>query len=112
MIYTKRRLRVEYDYLKAVGVRQYRRWRRLRNDVVKQAKCCMACGYKKELEAHHILPRHIKPELALTWNNLVVLCRDCHFHLGHWCNFKNYNPEIVKLAGVFAKARLKQAKQK
>ena len=58
---------------------------------------CAICGYEKTLEVHHAVPRHVEPERALDPYNLVVLCDDCHFHLGHNNNYREYNKDILEM---------------
>src|SRR5271168_657854 len=58
---------------------------------------CAACGGKKNLNVHHILPFHTFPTLELDPTNLITLCMgklECHLQLGHLGNFKFYNPNI------------------
>ena len=60
---------------------------------------CAICGYTKHLNSHHIVPVHIDPLLACDPNNLITLCRSCHFTFGHYHNFRKYwNPNIKSLA--------------
>jgi len=94
----KRLFQSEVVYLLDVGVKKYKSWRTLRNEVLRCYPECNMCGTDSDLEVHHIQPKHIKPHLALSWDNLIVLCRDCHLHLGHCNNFKNYNGNIVEIA--------------
>lgn len=91
-------LKTELSYILDVGVKEWKSWRSLRNEVIRCYPECAMCGYGKELEVHHIQPKHIKPWLALEWDNLIVLCRDCHLHLGHCNDFDNYNANIVEIA--------------
>ena len=44
---------------------------------------CAWCGSERRLEVHHIQPQHVRPDLAKDTNNMVVLCRTCHFTVGH-----------------------------
>jgi len=41
---------------------------------------CKSCGEtnKKMLEAHHIIPKSLKPELIYDINNGITLCLECH----------------------------------
>lgn len=55
---------------------------------------CRCCGSKENLNVHHIKPFHIDPSLECNPNNLVTLCRDHHFHIGHKDNWKNANPNV------------------
>lgn len=48
---------------------------------------CAWCGSKKDLNVHHIVPQHVDPERAYDKSNMVVLCRPCHFTLGHQCHW-------------------------
>jgi len=49
---------------------------------------CVWCGAINDIEVHHIYPQHRWPELAHDTNNMVCLCRRCHFTVGHKNNFK------------------------
>lgn len=44
---------------------------------------CVACGSRKDLNVHHIKPFHSHPELELDPANLITLCREHHFRIGH-----------------------------
>lgn len=84
------------------------RWQKLRKKYVKEkGGWCRVCGYTKHIEVHHIIPRHVSPILALDWYNLIVLCRSCHFSLGHLNNYSFYNPDIVKIADFMISHREK-----
>lgn len=64
-------------------------WRRLRMKALKQygAKC-MCCGATPAsgavMNVDHIKPRKIFPELALSLENLQILCHDCNHGKGNW----------------------------
>jgi len=68
------------------GFLQSQEWQRLRYDVLAMyQRRCMNCGVSGDyatLQVDHVLPRHSHPELALDWNNLQVLCRDCNMGKG------------------------------
>lgn len=53
----------------------YRKWREA---VIARDKVCQKCGSTKNLEAHHIKPFSMYPELRLDLNNGLTLCRKCH----------------------------------
>ncbi len=63
-------------------------------------KACGICGGTKRLEAHHIRPFHLNPELELDPRNLFPLCEgnknvQCHLIFGHFGNFRTkYNLAI------------------
>lgn len=39
---------------------------------------CVACGAIEHLEAHHIVEKHINPDIKNNINNGITLCRKCH----------------------------------
>ena len=39
---------------------------------------CKNCSSKKNLNAHHIMPKIDFPELSLNLDNGITLCEDCH----------------------------------
>lgn len=55
---------------------------------------CAVCGSKEKLEVHHVDPFHLNPEKELDPTNLITLCHEHHFHLGHLGNWKNSNPNV------------------
>ncbi|NQU99973.1 MAG: HNH endonuclease [Parcubacteria group bacterium] len=100
---------LEVKIIKSEGIKKWRSWRKLRKAVIQNQPYCAVCGWGKKLEGHHTKPRHLFPELSLTMSNIIILCRDCHFHLGHWCNFvDDYNTEIVKISKILTETRLLQ----
>ena len=62
---------------------------------------CEICGSRQVLEAHHIRPLHLFPELYCNPLNFVTLCdygnKGCHLKFGHLGMFTNYNPDIQAL---------------
>lgn len=64
-------------------------------------KVCAVCGQGKEVEAHHIIPFDVAPELELLESNLIPLCGcnhgcDCHLLFGHLGSFFSFNPSIIE----------------
>ena len=57
-------------------------------------KYCHVCGEKKHVELHHICPRHICPDRIFSEDNLIPLCRACHFRWGHLNDWELWNPDI------------------
>ena len=52
------------------------------------------------MEAHHLRPFHLWPELELDEGNLLALCEgnhdiNCHLVIGHDFDFRGYNPDAV-----------------
>lgn len=62
---------------------------------------CKWCGRTVNLNRHHAVPQAANPALRDVKENLIVLCRDCHFVLGHRCNWKQYNPDVMYIATHF-----------
>ena len=62
---------------------------------------CRWCGRKVNLSRHHAVPQAANPALRDVRENLIVLCRDCHFVLGHRCDWKRYNPDVMYIAAHF-----------
>jgi hypothetical protein len=55
---------------------------------------CEVCGRERTLEAHHIVPFHVAPDLELDEANLVALCRRCHLLIGHCGGWARVNPSV------------------
>jgi hypothetical protein len=74
------------------------KWSSVRRDYLILHPDCEACGKKptllKPTECHHILPFNLHPELELSSQNLIAVCRDCHLTLAHLRSFKSYNKDI------------------
>ncbi len=62
---------------------------------------CRWCGRTVNLNRHHIVPQSANPALRDVRENLIVLCRDCHFVLGHRCDWKQYNPDVLYICTHF-----------
>ena len=58
-------------------------WVYVRNEFVRRYPRCEACGSGYNLNVHHIKPFHLYPELELDEGNLITLCREHHFRIGH-----------------------------
>ena len=69
-------------------------WNNVRRAFLLLCPTCACCGTKKKLEVHHQIPFHEQPALELDQYNLITLCRDCHFFVGHLKNFKSYNSTV------------------
>ena len=64
-------------------------WRRLRMRALKKHGArCQCCGARPSdgavMNVDHIKPRKVFPELALSLDNLQVLCGDCNHGKGNW----------------------------
>lgn len=70
-------------------------WTSIRKEFLSKHNKCEACGKKKDLEVHHIVPVHVDPSLELDQNNLITLCSNsCHILFGHLMDFKSWNPDV------------------
>lgn len=63
-----------------------KQWQGVREYIVRRDKyMCKQCGSPKDLEVHHIEWLNegniLNPEITLNENNLITLCRDCHFRV-------------------------------
>ena len=65
---------------------QTREWRVARYRALQRhGGACQCCGSRiGPLHVDHIKPRHTHPELALSDDNLQVLCADCNIGKGAW----------------------------
>lgn len=59
------------------------RWPAVRRKFLASNPCCEACGATERLHVHHVKPFSLYPELELVASNLITLCGDCHFYVGH-----------------------------
>lgn len=80
------------------------KWRKLRNKYIGKNPYCEICGYYSlKNDVHHIIPKHIAPDLEYDKNNLMTLCSryKCHLRFGHFGNYsKYYNPHIRELKSI------------
>ena len=58
---------------------------------------CQKCGISKNLEAHHILPWALFPELRFEVENGITFCKSCHdrYHFV-WKHGKDCNPKTLR----------------
>ena len=71
-------------------------WDHARSQHLRTEPACQWCGNDKRLEVHHIKPFHESPELELDQENMITLCRFCHFVVGHNCDFCKENLNVRK----------------
>lgn len=59
-----------------------RPWRKLRAAYLTEHPLCADCEHEGRVEAaievHHRISRHVRPDLALDWDNLLGLCKPHH----------------------------------
>lgn len=89
-------------------------WVYVRNEFVRRHPRCEACGSGYDLNVHHIKPFHLYPELELDEGNLITLCRDHHFRIGHdpdgpWKpqkpSWSYWNPKVREHASIMRKGK-------
>lgn len=78
------------------------KWSSVRKEHLIHEPYCRACGRKKDLEVHHIVPYHIKPEDELNPSNLITLCSSCHLLFGHLMDYKSWNTNVVEDCNHFS----------
>lgn len=74
-------------------------WRRVRMQVLKKHGArCQCCGATANdglrMHVDHIKPRKLFPELALSLDNLQVLCEECNHGKGNW-DETDWRPRLV-----------------
>ncbi len=71
-------------------------WQRCRRAFLREVdKVCVCCDVTKKIQVHHKLPRHIRPDLATVFSNLIALCRGCHLRIGHLGSYFTYNENVA-----------------
>lgn len=59
-------------------------WNDLRTKLFSENEnVCACCGSTEKLEADHIYPVSIYPELRLNYSNLQILCKSCNIRKGN-----------------------------
>lgn len=78
------------------------KWSSIRNEHIKKYPKCAACGAKKNLEVHHIIPVHLDPSRELDITNLITLCsKRCHLVFGHFMDYKSWNKDVEHDCAVY-----------
>lgn len=78
-------------------------WKKVRNDFLKENPECAVCGKVGKIisnEAHHIKSFASNPDLELSPENLMTVCRVHHFwfcHLGSWASINESAVEDCKV---------------
>ena len=77
------------------------RHRKLRNKILERDNtACVLCGSIENLQVHHIVPLCIA--LVNNTNNLVTLCRKCHFNKAHIpTNTSQVNEEVQQQLKIY-----------
>lgn len=91
---------------KVVALVRSGRWPTVRKHHLEKEPFCQSCFRENDLEVHHILPVHAGGD-ELDPDNLITFCRDCHFVVGHACDWKSWRPEVKDLAKALQKSKVK-----
>lgn len=84
------------------------RWASVRRKHLVLEPVCQSCGRDKEVEVHHVLPIHAGGE-ELEEENLISFCRDCHFVVGHACDWKAWRADVRRIAMQMRHSEVKRA---
>lgn len=90
----------------AVSAKRSGKWPTVEKHFLEEHPTCEGCGSNERLNAHHVLPFHLYANLELDPTNLITLCmshNECHLHIGHGGNWKDFNPNSRKDAAIVLK---------
>lgn len=76
-------------------------WRTLRSRWLVAFPRCAACGSTRRVEVHHVVPAHVDPSRVLDPENLISLCRLCHFVFGHLLSWRSWNEDVRADAAAY-----------
>lgn len=79
------------------------KWSSIRKDHLNIQPHCQACGNYKNLQVHHIIPVSVDRSKELDLENLITLCKTCHFVFGHLMDWNSWNNEIINDCRVYYK---------
>jgi hypothetical protein len=104
---------------RAFGNKRSPQWGGVRKKFLKTHGTCVACGSKKHLEVHHIVPFHVDPSKELQPTNFITLCQsrshNDHLIFGHLLDFRAMNgkvvPDSVDYHGELAKRKIVNGKE-
>ncbi len=81
------------------------RWPSLRKAHLEKEPRCRACGTRRHLNVHHVMPVHRDPTLELVPDNLVTLCespgKNCHLFFGHLGSWMSWNGSVRSDADAY-----------
>jgi 5-methylcytosine-specific restriction endonuclease McrA len=82
VIKIRRKQEVENPFEKTREYRGSQGYFKLKNNVTKllnEQDHCSICGAKTDLTVHHVLPCENYERLYTNKDNLIVICKDCHY---------------------------------
>lgn len=98
---------------KSIGSERSSDQSKVRKRFIAKNNKCAACGKKNGLHVHHIQPFQLRPDLELEEFNLIALCADHHFHVGHLMDQKSWNEDVENdCIYFFNKIKLRPYKNK
>ena len=80
------------------------RWSSVRKEFLRKNPECAVCrkrGWLKSNEAHHIIPFSIDKTKELNEENLIILCRQDHYFMGHYNSWRSYNKDVKQDAALW-----------
>lgn len=95
---------IPHDAVRGLGHPRSPEWHRVEREHLAVEGWCRFCGGTTKLQVHHKTPFHLDPAKELDPTNLITLCEDvkdgveCHLHVGHLGNWKNFNPNVAEVA--------------
>ena len=81
---------------RALGAERSGKWASVRASYIALHPNCAVCGTKSDCEVHHKVPFHINKMLELREHNLITLCRDHHYLIGHLMSWRSYNIDVER----------------
>ena len=78
-------------------------WPKVKRVYLMTHRECAACDKRTKLEVHHKIPFWMDRNLELDVRNLITLCPDDHFMIGHLKSWKSYNPDVEVDAALWKK---------
>jgi len=97
----ERESRWSNEYREARNIRSSGRWKKLRDQMVRQNPVCEDCCQAPSFSVHHIEPLTEKPDRGFDKRNLICLCPNCHDTAHHrdWLN-DPMRVRLLELAGA------------
>ena len=94
-----------HDVALLSGESRSQHWPTVRKHFIESHPACEACGTKDDLNVHHVKPFHEFPELELDPSNLITLCREHHFAVGHLGNWNKANQLVREDSAILLNAK-------
>lgn len=74
------------------GAKRSSSWGTFRKQYIKDK--CEVCRKGYFLELHHVIPVNVDKSKELDPDNVVTVCRSCHFSWGHFFSWRKFNGQI------------------